>query len=78
MASSSSSDISTAVAIAKASKTAFEASQLIPPSERIKVLLAIRNELEISKDVILAANRKDLSVIHLLSLDVSRLSVLTG
>jgi glutamate-5-semialdehyde dehydrogenase len=48
--------------IAKAAKQAFEASQLIPPSERINALNAIKNELQDSKDEIIAANRKDLEV----------------
>lgn len=51
-----------AESIAKASKAAFEASQLIPPAERIKALQEIRNELESAKDAILAANRTDLEV----------------
>ncbi|KAI0831840.1 gamma-glutamyl phosphate reductase [Trametes gibbosa] len=46
--------------IAKATKAAFEASQLIPSSERIKALREIRTELEAAKDDILAANRADL------------------
>ncbi|KAI0741372.1 gamma-glutamyl phosphate reductase [Daedaleopsis nitida] len=49
-----------AESIAKASKAAFEASQLIPSAERIKALQEIRNELEAAKDAILAANRTDL------------------
>ncbi|KAI9062600.1 gamma-glutamyl phosphate reductase [Trametes sanguinea] len=51
----------TAELIAKAAKAAFEASQLIPSSERIKALQEIRRELEIAKDAILAANRADLA-----------------
>ena len=48
--------------IARAAKAAFEASQLIPSSERIKALQEIRKELEAVKDAILAANRLDLEV----------------
>lgn len=51
--------------IAKATKAAFEASQLIPSSERIKALREIRTELEAAKDDILAANRADLQVAKL-------------
>ena len=57
----SSSD-SAAASIAKAAKSAFEASQLIPSSERVKALEEIRKELEAAKDAILAANRLDLEV----------------
>ncbi|KAI0730946.1 gamma-glutamyl phosphate reductase [Earliella scabrosa] len=46
--------------IARAAKAAFEASQLIPSSERINALQEIRKELEAAKDAILAANRLDL------------------
>jgi glutamate-5-semialdehyde dehydrogenase len=48
--------------IAKAAKTAFETSQLIPVSERINALNAIRKELDANKAEILAANREDLQV----------------
>jgi hypothetical protein len=48
--------------IAKASKNAFESSQLIPSSERINALNAIKKELHASKEIILAANREDLEV----------------
>ena len=51
-----------AVAIAKAAKAAFEASQLIPSSERVRALQGIRKELEAVKDQILSANKKDLEV----------------
>ncbi|RDB23445.1 ATP synthase subunit alpha, mitochondrial [Hypsizygus marmoreus] len=46
--------------IAKAAKAAFESSQLVPSSERINALHAIRAELESKKDVILGANKEDL------------------
>ncbi|KAH9849927.1 gamma-glutamyl phosphate reductase [Lenzites betulinus] len=51
---------SPAEVIAKAAKAAFEASQLIPSSERVRALQEIRTELEAAKDAILAANRADL------------------
>ena len=56
------SDSSAAQSIAEAAKRAFEASQLIPSSERIKALQEIRKELEAAKDAILAANKIDLEV----------------
>ncbi|KAF9006014.1 gamma-glutamyl phosphate reductase [Cyathus striatus] len=46
--------------IAEAAKAAFEASQLIPSSERITALHAIRDELAAHKDEILSANEEDL------------------
>ncbi|EKM50187.1 uncharacterized protein PHACADRAFT_153632 [Phanerochaete carnosa HHB-10118-sp] len=46
--------------IARAAKTAFEASQLVPSSERVNALHEIRRELENAKAEILEANRKDL------------------
>ncbi|KAF8637608.1 hypothetical protein AX17_002677 [Amanita inopinata Kibby_2008] len=49
-----------AVDIAKAAKSAFEASQLIDSSERVKALHAIRSELQSRKTEILAANVEDL------------------
>ena len=54
--------MSDATSIAKAAKAAFEASQLIPPSERVQALSEIRKELEVAKDAILAANKLDLEV----------------
>jgi gamma-glutamyl phosphate reductase len=48
--------------IAKAAKQAFEASQLIPSSERINALNAIKHQLHATKYEILAANREDLQV----------------
>lgn len=58
-----------AESIAKAAKDAFEASQLIPVSERTRALSAIKHELELSKTEILEANRKDMEVCSLLSLN---------
>ena len=58
---------SAAESVAKAAKAAFEASQLIPATERIKALHEIRKELEAAKDAILAANRLDLEVLVLLT-----------
>ena len=54
--------MSDAATIAKAAKAAFEASQLIPSSERVQALHEIRKELEVAKEGILAANRLDLEV----------------
>ncbi|TFK85726.1 gamma-glutamyl phosphate reductase [Polyporus arcularius HHB13444] len=51
---------SAAADIAKAAKAAFEASQLIDSSEKVKALREIRKELEADKDAILEANRADL------------------
>lgn len=48
--------------IARSAKTAFQHSQLQPSSERIHALLAIRNQLELRKSDILAANVEDLKV----------------
>ncbi len=54
--------MSSAVDIAKAAKSAFEASQLVPTDERVKALHVIRQELESRKAEILAANSDDLQV----------------
>ena len=54
--------MSDATSIAKAAKSAFEASQLIPSSERVQALREIRKELDAAKDAILAANKLDLEV----------------
>lgn len=48
--------------IARAAKTAFESSQLIPVVERINALNQIKKELDANKAEILAANREDLQV----------------
>lgn len=50
--------------IAKAAKIAFEDSQLIPSSERLKALHEIRLALEDNKAEILDANRQDTNVSH--------------
>ena len=55
---------SSAETIAKEAKAAFSASQMLPTSERILALDAIKAELEAKKDSILAANREDLKVNH--------------
>ncbi|KII87484.1 hypothetical protein PLICRDRAFT_43129 [Plicaturopsis crispa FD-325 SS-3] len=62
---SSQSQSTPAHAIAKAAKTAFEASQLLPASERILALLEIIKELNNSKAEILAANREDMQAAQL-------------
>ncbi|KAK7445384.1 glutamate-5-semialdehyde dehydrogenase [Stygiomarasmius scandens] len=46
--------------IARAAKSAFEGSQLVPTSERVKALHEIRNALEANKTQILEANKHDL------------------
>jgi glutamate-5-semialdehyde dehydrogenase len=51
-----------AESIARAAKEAFEGSQLIPSSERITALEAIKTALEAAKDDIFAANKKDVEV----------------
>lgn len=48
--------------IAKAAKSSFESAQLIPSSERINALHAIKAELDSRKGEILAANKEDLQV----------------
>ena len=48
--------------IARAAKLAFEASQLLPASERTSALCAITKELQANKSQILEANRKDMEV----------------
>ena len=48
--------------IARLAKAAFQESQLLPSSERINALLAIRKQLELQKSDILAANVEDLKV----------------
>lgn len=48
--------------IAKAAKLSFESVQLIPSSERINALHAIKAELDSQKEEILAANKDDLRV----------------
>ena len=53
---------STTEQIAKAAKAAFDASQLIDASERVKALYAIKEELEGMKEEIREANVKDLEV----------------
>lgn len=46
--------------IAKAAKSAFEASQLVSSQERSNILLAVKAELERQKETILEANKKDM------------------
>jgi hypothetical protein len=48
--------------VAKAAKVAFEASQLLEATERIKALHSIREELEARKTEIFEANKQDLQV----------------
>ena len=51
-----------ATKIAKAAKAAFEASQLVDASERVKALQLIKSELEALRDEIHEANKLDLEV----------------
>lgn len=48
--------------IAKASKDAFEASQLVSAAERVNALQAIHDALAKDKDIIFDANRQDMEV----------------
>lgn len=48
--------------IAKASKSAFIASQLVTGNERVKALETVHAALAAGKDHILAANREDVKV----------------
>jgi hypothetical protein len=50
--------------IAKTAKVSFEGTQLIPSSERIGALHAIKAELDFRRGEILAANKEDLKVIE--------------
>jgi gamma-glutamyl phosphate reductase len=52
----------TAESIARASKKAFEASQLVGSEERVAALHAIREALQANKDAILEANKRDMQV----------------
>ena len=54
--------MSSAKDIATAAKAAFEASQLIPPDQRVIALHVIKRELEAKKEDILSANKEDLQV----------------
>lgn len=53
---------SPAEGIAKAARSAFEASQLVDPSERNIALRAIRKVLEENKEDVLQANAKDMEL----------------
>ncbi|KAH8103868.1 gamma-glutamyl phosphate reductase [Cristinia sonorae] len=64
----------TAKTIAKAAKAAFENSQLIPLSERVKALHEIRKELENAKEAILEANKRDLEAAQH-DVDAGRMSI---
>lgn len=63
-----------AVAIARAAKSAFDKSQLISASERIDALSEIKNQLESKKDAVLAANAKDLRVSSITDLNAGCLT----
>lgn len=64
--------------IAKVAKIAFEESQLIPSTERIKALETIRQQLELQKKEILAANAEDLKVCGICSQVVEMLIIIIG
>ncbi|KAG9050412.1 hypothetical protein FS837_005485 [Tulasnella sp. UAMH 9824] len=66
--------MSSAEEIAKASKSAFEASQLVDPSERVKALQIIHDTLAAKKDEIFEANRKDVEAAKAL-VEAGKLSV---
>ena len=55
---------SPAEGIALAARRAFEASQLVDPSERNIALEAIRRVLQEKKAEVLEANKKDMEVRH--------------
>ncbi|KAG5636776.1 hypothetical protein H0H81_006890 [Sphagnurus paluster] len=59
--------------IAKVAKAAFESSQLVAPSERVRALNEIRKELESRRTTILAANREDLATAQI-EVDAGRMS----
>ncbi|KAF8909301.1 gamma-glutamyl phosphate reductase [Gymnopilus junonius] len=59
--------------IAKTAKAAFEESQLVSSSERVKALQVIRKQLELRKAEILAANAEDLKAAQA-EVDASRMS----
>ena len=62
--------------IAKRAKAAFEASQLIDSSERVKALHLIKDELELLKNEIQDANKADMEVNSFLLLGSGFLSFL--
>ncbi|KAI0309155.1 gamma-glutamyl phosphate reductase, partial [Amylostereum chailletii] len=59
--------------IAKDAKAAFEASQLVDGSERVRALHEIKAELDASKEAILAANKHDLDAAQI-EVDAGRMS----
>ncbi|GJE90319.1 gamma-glutamyl-phosphate reductase [Phanerochaete sordida] len=73
MSQSAASTSDPARTIAQAAKAAFEASQLVPSSERVNALHEIRKELDNAKAEILEANRKDLQAAQA-EVDAGRMS----
>ncbi|KAF8074915.1 gamma-glutamyl phosphate reductase [Lyophyllum atratum] len=59
--------------IAALAKSAFESSQLIRSAERVNALHTIRQELELRREAILAANKDDLAAAQL-EVDAGRMS----
>lgn len=51
--------------VARRAKEAFDASQLLHPSERHNALLALKDALTTNKDAILKANAMDIEVSYL-------------
>ncbi|EJD07685.1 glutamate-5-semialdehyde dehydrogenase [Fomitiporia mediterranea MF3/22] len=64
---------SNAIEIAKAAKAAFEASQLVDTSERVKALHLIKSELEALRNEIQEANKADLEAAQV-EVEAGRLS----
>lgn len=62
--SSLTSAVSPAEIVARAAKTAYDASQLLDASERTKALVALKSALSEAKQEILAANAVDIAVSH--------------
>ena len=53
--------------VAKAAKAAFEESQLLPSDVRTDALARIKQQLEVSKAEIFAANKQDMEVQYFFS-----------
>ena len=51
-----------ALSVATAAKSAFEASQAVDGTERVRALSIIRAQLDTQKTAILEANRQDIEV----------------
>merc|ERR1711939_285617 len=62
MSAASTSSGGSAEAVARAAKEAFDSSQVLDASERMRALEAVRRGLVEAKDEVLAANAKDLEL----------------